>query len=57
MLDKLGYQMMAVVFTRPKKTGKIYISADGLEDYIPNDGEIEQPHGCVVFKMGAYASN
>ena len=32
--------MMAVVFTRPKKTGKIYISADSLEHYIPNDGEI-----------------
>lgn len=50
--QKLGNQMMAVVFTRPKKTGKIYISADDLEDYIPNDGDIEKRTDELCAKWG-----
>jgi putative DNA methylase len=49
---RLGYQMMAVVSTRPKRTGKIYISADSLHEHIPNNEQIEKRINALCTRCG-----
>jgi len=37
---RIGQQMMAVAATRPETTGKVYLSASGLIDFVPDDHDI-----------------
>jgi len=37
---RMGRQMMAIVCTRPRKTGKIYLSADEYPEFWPDDNAI-----------------
>jgi putative DNA methylase len=48
----MGYQMMAAVSTRPKRTGKIYISADSLREHIPNNEQIEKRINALCTRCG-----
>ncbi|HZO90058.1 MAG TPA: DUF1156 domain-containing protein [Chthonomonadaceae bacterium] len=39
---RMEQQMMAVVCTRPGKQGRVYLSAEGLTSFIPDDAAIRQ---------------
>jgi putative DNA methylase len=49
---QMGNQMMAVVCTQPKKSGKIYISADSLPDFVPDDAELGRRTDAICKKWG-----
>ena len=38
----MGHQLMAVVCTRPRVQGKVYLSADDVPEALPNDAKIQQ---------------
>ena len=37
---RISQQMMAIAATRPGSTGKVYLSADDLMDFVPNNSDI-----------------
>jgi putative DNA methylase len=49
---RMGNQMMALVCTHPQKSGKIYISADSLPDFVPEDAEVERRTDALCLKWG-----
>jgi len=49
---RMGNQMMAVVCTHPQKSGKVYISADILPAFVPEDAEVGRRTDALCVKWG-----
>jgi len=52
MNKEIGQQLMSIACTRPKKKGKVYLSIEGLERFIPKDEEINSRINKLVEKSG-----
>jgi putative DNA methylase len=50
--ERMGNQMMAVVCTHPQRSGKIYISADSLLGFAPEDAEVGRRTDAICAKWG-----
>jgi putative DNA methylase len=49
---RMGQQMMAIACVRPGKQGKVYLSADGLPEFVPNDSVVRQRIECLCEQTG-----
>jgi len=54
---RLGQQMMAIVCTRPKSQGKVYLSADDLSAFIPDEEAIHRRLAALLERSGLTVPN
>lgn len=49
---RMGQQMMATICVKPGKDGKVYLAADDLPDYVPDDAKIRKRIESLCKKAG-----